>query len=267
MKTLFIFVIFFSAHLVYAHPEIVPMQEKALGQSMTGAHLLNDSIFSNPAASSFLDAYALDASYFPPKTMAVSVLDTRTSAVSAGFGYFRKGTVGVQDPLQGVKLNFSGRAQEQIGIGFGTKILWGPNKKGEHKNLKDLDAGVLFNLGQVQLGMAVRNLMGGDKTLEQHREWAVGGRYGYNESLLISAAFMSHWGTINPYQFGFGLELITPYSVSLKGGYRTLPLDRLSYWSIGTSVISQKLSLHYALETPNQGKAEVEHALGMTVKL
>jgi hypothetical protein len=69
---------------LYANSEYIPIQERSQGQSLTGSSLLNDSIFSNPASSSFTYVYSMEANYALPRSFAASILDTKTSFMGGG---------------------------------------------------------------------------------------------------------------------------------------------------------------------------------------
>src|SRR5262245_43322067 len=71
--------------------DFVPLQEKAQGQSLTGGNVLNDSIFSNPAGSTFTQVYSVDAQAQGLNNFAVSILDTKNGNIGGGMAYFRRG--------------------------------------------------------------------------------------------------------------------------------------------------------------------------------
>ena len=72
----------------------VPTQSMALGQSLSGATLLNDSIYVNPASSAFTSVYSVDGSYlFGPRAFGVSILDTKTSSIGGELGYYHEASV------------------------------------------------------------------------------------------------------------------------------------------------------------------------------
>lgn len=254
-------------------PEFVPIQEKAQGQSLAGSNLLNDSLYSNPAGSTFTRVYSIDGTYSLPKSFAVSVLDTQTSSVGGSLGFFRKNHTDGIDPTQGLKVSLGGRVSDSVGVGVAGKMVWGPTQtdvvNSGVSRLTDVDTGVLVNFSSMQFGWTVRNLMGGNEALDLEREWTVGGRINYNQLLFLSAAVTSPWGYLSPSQYGFGAEYISPYYFSLKGGYRIEPSNSpsLTFWTLGASFISPKMSVHYALELPNQTDTEMEHLIGVTLIL
>lgn len=262
-----LFCLLFIPSLCSATGEFVPIQEKAQGQSLTGANLLNDSLYSNPASSSFTQVYSVEADYWMPRSFAASILDTRTSPIGGAMGYFRKNEGGVSEPLQGLRAALSNRVHPNVSLGIGGKILWGPNSQGQHINYKDFDMGALANFNVIQLGLNLRNIGGGEATLLQQREWALGGRVNYEQLLFLSTTAISKWGYVKPYQYGFGAEYVSPYFFSLKGGFRLRPQSELSYWSVGASILAPKIGIHYAVEIPNQGKKDPEHVIGANVIL
>ena len=248
-----------------ALPEFIPIQEKAQGHSLTGANQLNDSLYTNPAASSFTQVYALEGTYAMPKTYAVSILDTKTSEVGGAFGYFRTKLDNSSDPFQGFKVAFAGRVSDTVGTGLGGKILWGPNSEGVNTHLNDLDFGTISHFGIFQTGVTLRNILGGNASIKQYREWSIGARAGYEDTLFLNVSAVSKWENLHFYQYGIGAEYVSPYFFSIKGGYRTQPDPHFSFWSAGVSFISPKFSLHYAIEFPQQQGSKTEHTISATL--
>ncbi len=259
--------LFFICSPLVASPEVVPIQEKAQGQSLTGANLLNDSLYSNPAGSSFTQVYSVEALYFAPRNFAASILDTKTSGFGGALGYYRNRDYSISDPLQVAKLALSTRVQNWLGLGIAGKVMWGPNDQGEHVNFKDIDFGLLANLNFLQLGFTVRNLLGGEPSFNQDQEWALGARANYEQLLFLSASAFSKWGLMKPYQFGIGAEYVSLYYFSLKGGFRIQPDSDRSFWSTGISILAPKIGLHYAVEIPNQAPKAIEHLVGANLIL
>lgn len=266
----------FLACSLYAAQDFVPIQERAQGQALAGSAQLNDSLYSNPAASSFLNVYSVDGSVSLPKSFAVSVLDTKTSNLGGAVGYFRRqvgsdyfstGTPSSNNSsyIQGAKISLMGRLSDKIGVGFSGKSIWGPNVEGQSDKLYDGDLGMIFNGGFIQAGASVRNVFGGKAMMGFAREFSVGARATYDQILSLSVASQSNFNEVRPYQYGVGVEYISPYYFALRGGYRILVEDRQSFWSFGTSFVSPRLSLHYAMEMPNQPNSAMEHTLGTTL--
>lgn len=251
-----------NAHAV---PEFIPLQEFSQGQSLAGASQINDSLFSNPAGAAFTKVYSVDGTFAPPKTFAVSVLDTKTSGIGGGLAYFRKKIGDFEKPLQGARLNFSGQISEELGLGIGGKALWGPNLIGGDDKLNDLDLGVLTSLGFVQLGLTLRNMLGGNEAMDLPRELSFGGRIGWENTLYLSVATLARLDNMSPYQYGIGAEYVSPWYFAIKGGFRTQPQRQLSFWSGGLSFVSPRLSLHYGVEFPQALGARTEHQVGATL--
>jgi len=257
-----------AASVASAVPEYVPIQEKAQGQSLTGASLANDSVFSNPASSAFVNTYSLQGDFLFPRSFALSVIDTRTTSVAGGAAYYRRIIDGAARPLQGGRLGLSGRLSNMVGVGVMGKTVWGPTAdlKGED-HMNDVDAGVLANFGIVQAGATLRNLLGGSRTMGYDREMAVGGRINYQGVMYFSASAIAKTSEVSPYQYGFGAEYVSPYYLSVKGGFRTQPYTAQSYWSFGASFLSPMMSLHYALEKATFGEGKIEHVFGCSMML
>lgn len=262
--------------LLHAAQDFVPLQEKAQGQALTGAVQLNESLYSNPAASSLVNVYSIDGSLSLPKSFAVSVLDTKTSGLGGAIGYFKREAdkdyfaPGVTsnpgaNTIQGAKLALMSRLSNNLGVGISGKSIWGPNIQGKADRIQDLDLGVIYNQGFFQLGASFRNILGGKELMQFYREYALGGRISYNQILSLSVATQSKLNKSTPYQVGVGVEYVSPYYFALRGGYRNLLQERKNFWSLGGSFVSPKLSLHYAMEIPNQPNASLEHTLGTTL--
>ena len=259
---------------LFAAQDFVPIQEKAQGQSLGGAIQLNDSLYSNPAASSFVNVYSIDGSLSLPRSFAVSVLDTKTSVLGGALGYFRKtaekdyyspGASPNSKFIQGAKVALMGRLNNQIGIGISGKSIWGPDISGRDNRLNDADVGAIFNGGFFQLGASMRNVFGGKEIMKFEREYSVGGRLSYDQILSLSVATQSKMNTVRPYQYGVGVEYVSPYYFAIRGGYRTLVQERQNFWSAGASFVSPRLSLHYSVEFPNEINSLTEHTLGTTL--
>jgi len=248
----------------FSSPEWVPMQDRAQGQSLTGANLLNDSLYSNPAASAFTQVYSVEGMLTAPKDLGVSVLDTRTSGVGGGVGYYRHFAPGAEESVQGARLSVISRLGTGIGGGISGKMVWGPGEGGVRSRRTDFDVGVLANFEFLQLGLMGRNVMGGHEGLGLQREWSAGGRLGYLDTIFFSAGAMSKWEQIRPYQVSFGAEYVSPYYFSIKGGYRIHLDGTLNIWTAGLSFLSPRMSVHYAVEFPHAQRAAHEHTVGVS---
>jgi hypothetical protein len=257
----FFFSLLYSQEIL-AVPEFLGLQERAQGQSLTGANLLNDSIWTNPAGSAFTNTYSLEGDYYSSNSMGVSVLDTKTSSAGGGLGYFRTPFEDYDQPVQGIKLALAEKVSNELAFGLAGKMIWGPNINGADSSYKDMDLGVLYNLRSLQLGATLRNILGGSAALSEQREWSVGGRISWQDVLFFSVSSVSTWDYFVPYQFGVGFEYMSPYYFSLKGGYRVLTANGYGYYSAGASLITPKVSLHYAVEFAAQGTSSPEHFFG-----
>lgn len=249
----------------FGDADFIPIQERAQGRSLGAATLLNDSIFSNPASSSFIQTYSVEAIYAFPKDLSASVLDTKTSEFGAGLGYFRKKIEGQETPMQGIRLALSSRISGALGIGLAGKALWGPSRTGADTKLQDADFGLLARFDFAQIGFTLRNIAGGNEALRMYREWDLATRLGYQETVFFSAQMTSKWDNPSPYQIGFGAEYVSPFYFALKGGYRFSPETSLQTWSAGLSFLAPHLSLHYAAEFPNELNTEISHTLSAMI--
>jgi len=257
----------FCSTYVFALPAYIPLQERAQGHSLGGANVLNDSIFSNPAGSVFSQAYSVDGSYSTAdRTLSASVLDSRTSSFTGGIGYYRAQTDIAEQPRQGLHLLLGTRVQDVVALGATGKMMWAPDANGNSIRMMDADIGTLTSFGFWEAGAVWRNVGGGNEALGQTRELAVGGRVGYNKQLFFSSTSYLSWGDFTPYQYGFGVEYITTYYISLKGGYRFQPAANApSFWTGGLSFNSPKLSVHYAVEFPQLSGQSNTHSVGATM--
>ena len=245
--------------------EFVPLQERAQGRSLAGSTLLNDSLFANPAAAALTQVYAIDATALSTKDFAISILDTKTSSLGGGIAYYRMSRAGTDKAIQGAKLGVTSRLGQNFGVGLVGKMLWGPDLDGTNTRNTDLDFGVTSQFDFLQFGLSIHNLLGGHLPMGEVREYSLGGRIGWEQTLFFSAAVSGTVSGLDPQELGFGAEYVSPYQFALKGGFRTRPAESASYWSTGVSILSPKLSLHYALEIPNQGTGGLEHTFGTTV--
>ncbi len=281
LRILFVFSLFLS-NLLLASAEFVPLQERAEGHSLTGASLQNDSLYSNPAGGAFQKVYSLDGQYALKNGFAVSVLDTRTSDLGGGLGYFRMPVEGAPegtDNTQGARAALFSKTSETVAFGATGKMIWSPSiatpKEGEvrtSEKLIDVDLGMLTNFGTIQFGTNMRNIMGGNEALGIKREMALGGRINWNQLLFFSLTMVSDisyfkLSSLKPYEYGVGAEFMTPYYFAIKGGYHYRTEAGNSTWSMGASFISPKFNLHYALELPQYENGNPEHTFGMTVFL
>jgi len=251
----------------WGYSDFVPLRERAQGHSLTGAIQTNDSIYSNPAAGIFATTYSVEGTFAFPKSFSTSILDTRTSQVGGGIGYFKDQSSELN--LQGLRLTASSRVSENVGLAIAGKAVWGNrlNKNTESASLKDVDVGALWNLGFMTAGAVLRNSFGGDESVNQERELSIGARMGYSDAVFFSASAHSKLRQITPYEFGFGMEYVSPWFFSLMGGYRfqTAQGTPNSCWSTGVSFLSPRLSVHYAVEFPRQTQDSASHLLGATM--
>jgi hypothetical protein len=252
------------------------MESFAEGQSLSGANMLNDSLYVNPAGSAFTNVYAVQGAYGIGGSFGASVLDTKTGAIGGALGYFRRPVENPQTlqnfghPLQGVNLALSSRVAPGLAIGVAGKSIWGPDLTGADSKFNDLDVGVLGSLGLLQLGLALHNAFGGNVAMDLGRELTLGGRISYKDLLFLSVAADARVNQGSPYQYGVGAEYVSPYYFALQGGYRIRPTEQTSYWSVGFSINSPVVSLLYAAQIPNQKYGldnTIEHMLGVTVLL
>ncbi len=250
-------------------PDFVPIQEKAQGRSLVGSGLMNDSLYSNPASSAFTQTYALEAAMQMGGTFAASILDTRTSQVGGSIGVFRTPVGGgIDDYSQGIRLGLCQRVSESVAMGITGKMLWGPqDAAGERLKKFDGDVGFLVNFERFQFGGMFRNALGGDVALNQEREVGLGARINYDNTVFFSAATYAKTADWNPYQFGFGAEYVSPYYFAIKGGYYFRPRENFSAWTAGASILSPKLSIHYAVEFPSDAARGMEHSLAIALLL
>jgi len=251
----------------WAYSDFVPLRERAQGHSLTGALQANESIYSNPAGTSFSQIYSLDGTYASPKSFSASVVDTQTNSLGGGIGYFKDQSLDGKNYLQGFRLTMGSRISQNWGFGLAGKALWG-NGATKEVSLKDLDSGFLWNGGFASGGIVFRNFFGGNKELGQDREISLGGRIGYSNTIFLSVSTHSKWGSVMPYEIGFGAEYVSPWYFSLMGGYRFqrgLATANPSCWSMGASFLSPRLSLHYAVEFPQSSTEESSHILGTTL--
>lgn len=251
------------ANSAWAASEFVPIQERAQGQSLAGGSLLNDSLYSNPAASAFVQVYSIEGTYLPPRDFAVSVLDSQTSQITGAFGYFRQKKDENSAAFQGLKLALAGKISEMFAIGLAGKSLWGPDfTTGADASVKDMDLGLLANVGVFQIGLTTRNLLGGNEAFDLQREVVLGGRFGYEKMFFLSTALTTRTASVmSPYQLGVGAEYVSPYFFGLRAGYRQRFDTGETFWSAGASFLAPKLLVHYAVQFATETSDTMEHTV------
>jgi len=273
LKTFTVLFLVQVAHSAFGFSDFVPLRERAQAHSLTGALQSNESIYSNPAASAFTQEYTLEGTFAFPKSFSASILDTRTNQIGGGLAYFKEQDSSSESYRHGVRLSLSTRVSESVAVAIAGKAIW--EKSGnDSANFKDLDAGVIWNAGFASAGLVLRNFSGGDEQSGREREVSLGGRIGYSQTMFLSAAAHSKLAQLSslsglaPYEYGIGVEYVSPWYFSLMGGYRfktdSSSLDP-SCWSMGVSFLSPKLSLHYALELPEALDSESNHLLGLSM--
>ena len=244
--------------------EFVPIQQRAQGHSLAGASLFNDSLFSNPASSAFTNVYTVDGTFLNLKTFAVSILDTKTSALGGAMGYYRILRPGFDQAIQVAKVGTSGRLSENFGFGVAAKAAWGPDLAGTSASYKDVDFGMIAKFDFIQVGVNINNVFGGSGPMGEAREYATGARFGWEDTMFFSASVSGETATFRPTQFGFGAEYVSPYYFALKGGFRMRPIDEKSFWGAGLSINSPKVLINYAVEFENRGGGSIEQSVGTT---
>lgn len=269
MKVLKIFlslaILFSSSGWTYS--DFVPLKERAQGHSLTGALQGNESVYSNPAGTLFTETYMVDGTFAFPKSFSASIVDTRTNSIGGGIGYFKEQGSEPSLMRQGVRVTLGTKLNQNLAVGLAGKAIWA-NRPGNETSFKDADAGLLWNGDIASLGMVLRNLGGGNADFGQQREISVGGRIGYSQTFYISGSAHSKFGKPKPYEYGFGVEYISPWHFSMMGGYRFQVGGSAlnpSYWSTGISFLSPRLSAHYAVEFPQLNNEEASHLLGLTM--
>ena len=238
----------------YALPEFVSIQELAQGQALTGANLLNDSLYVNPAAGVFTNIYSIEGSYLLSSVIEASIVDTKTSNIMGGVGYFHiQNSPSSSLATQGAKIELATKLGQNIALGIDGKYIWGLNSHAQNDSLRDIDIGAFGNFSIFSLGLVLRNLIEGNSALlGQQKEWSFGGQLHYQNILFLGVSTFSTLQTFSPYQYGIGAEFVTPYYFSLKGGFRIQPQQSQSYWSGGLSFLSPRFTLTYAFQSQVQ---------------
>lgn len=249
------------ARVVIAAPEYVPIQERAQGHSLIGAVQFNDSLYSNPAASGFTQIYSVEGSMMQG-ALAASVVDTKTSYIGGSLGYIRKEATTTTEELQALRLGFCRKISEMISVGVMGKSLW--NSSGR---MNDGDAGILMRVLPFEFGMVSRNILGGSTFLEnQRREIGIGIRLNLKDALYFSASSLAvATQPASPYEYGFGAEFVSPYFFSVKGGYRIERETGETHWSAGASLLSPRISAHYAVEFANAPNTNSAHQVAVSL--
>lgn len=255
------------ASIGQASSEYIPVHEKALGQSLAGSASINDSLYSNPAASAFTQVYSLEASLLMPRTFSASVVDTRTSQLGGGLGYFRVQEPGSENVAQGVKLGLTTQLSNVVSIGLAGKALWGHGPSGVSGSLKDVDLGFFSRMQPVTLGVTFKNLFGGDSALGYDREAVLGASVNWNQTLFLSLAAHSKWGKWAPYMYGVGVQYVSANYFGLRGGYRVSTETGVGVWGVGAALLAPKLGLHYSVEFLPESQGGMDHMIAATLLL
>jgi len=257
----------FLSSLGWTYSDFVPLKERAQGHSLAGALQGNESVYSNPAGTLFSETYTVDGTFAFPKSFSASIVDTRTNSIGGGIGYFKEQGLEPTSLSQGIRLTGGSRISQNWAMGIAGKAIWG-KREGQEISYKDADAGLLWNGEIVTAGLVLRNVFGGKSSFGQEREISAGARVGYSQTFYLSGSAHSKFEKIVPYEYGFGVEYISPWHFSLMGGYRFqvgTKAENPSYWSTGISFLSPRLSLHYAVEFPQLSDEETAHLLGLSM--
>lgn len=247
---------------VFCAPEFVPTQERAQGHSLTGSVQFNDSLYSNPAASAFVQVYSIEGS-LAQGALAASVVDTKTSYVGGALGYLRLQETPSRDKLESLRLGFCRKITDVFAVGVLGKTIWNASQR-----LNDIDAGLLAKFSVLEVGVVARNTLGGkiEFMVDQQREYSAGGRLNFKDTLYFSASTTStHQQLLAPYEYGVGAEFISPYFFSIKGGYRWERISGESHWSAGLSLLSPRFIAHYAVEFANDASKDSEHQVAVSL--
>lgn len=265
-KILSLFFLFFP-FLGWTYSDFVPLKERAQGHSLTGALQANESVYSNPAGTLFTETYSIDGTFAFPKSFSASIVDTRTNSIGGGIGYFKEQGLDSTSLTHGIRLTAGSRLSQKWAWGLAGKAIWG-KRTDQDLNYKDADAGVLWNGDVATVGLVLRNVFGGNLRFNQEREISAGARVGYSQTFYLSGSVHSKFEKVAPYEYGFGVEYVSPWHFSLMGGYRFQvgkKVENPSYWSTGVSFLSPRLSLHYAAEFPQLNNEETAHLLGLSM--
>jgi hypothetical protein len=185
--------------------------------------------------------------------------------IGGALAYFRLPREGTDKPIHGAKASLTAKISEHIGVGISGKGIWGPNLSGELGQMYDGDTGIIALWEPLQLGLMAKNVLGGNPAMGEGREFSLGGRIHYQGILFLNVSATSESQRIEPVQYAVGVEYLSPYLFSLKGGYRFRPYEGKSYWGCGASINSPRLSIHYAVEIPAFEGVSPTHGIGLTV--
>ena len=168
---------------------------------------------------------------------------------------------------------------DSVALGVTGKMIWGPTNllgpEGQviadrfNQDVTDrfnnVDVGVFYNIGALQMGAVTHNCISESVSMNQFREFSVGGRLNWQQAMFFSFAGQGKISDGEPEQYSLGAEYVSPHFFSLQGGFRILPYKAQSFWSAGASFNSPRMALHYAVEFPNQTVSQMEHTFGATL--
>ncbi len=260
-----------ASSVSYARPEFISIQELTQGESLTGANLLNDSIYVNPAAGAFTQVYSVEGTYLYKNSFEASIIDSKSGGLIGEVGYFN--TLGGPAELtsntfvQGGKVGVTTRLSNHFSLGLDGKYLWRGTSATGKQTLVDGDVGFLGNFSWISFGAVVRNLLSSQTHFNQFREWSLGAQINYHHLVYLSAASFSTWNNLAPYQYGFGFEYYSPYYFSIKTGYRMEPNADLHYWSAGLAFVAPRFNLTYGILVPLQNGDVIQNMVSLAFLL
>lgn len=218
----------------------------ALGGAFRAAGTGNGALYFNPAAISQTRTYSVEGTYLSSggdNTLTTSVVDTKTSAVGAGFAYSYV-PVSESDDDHETRLALSMAVVPGIlNLGVMGRYAW--LGEADVSGLS-LDAGTTVNLGRwFALGMVAHNLMP-NEDLGALRHYGFGAAFvgpmiaAFDlvvDPALSGADAMSYHG---------GLEFLMSAAYPVRLGYEARGLDGSHYLCLGIGLLSPRAGLQFS---------------------
>ncbi len=206
----------------------------------------NGSLYFNPSTISQSSTYSVEGTYLNlggDNILTTSVVDTKTSAVGAGFAYTYVPVSEAEDDHE-VRLALSmGLVPGVLNLGINGRYAW----LGEtDKSGLSLDAGTSLNLGRwFALGAVAHNLMPNDD-IGASRSYGFGAAFigpivaGFDlvvDPELEGADALSYHG---------GLEVMVSGAYPVRLGYENHPVDGSHYLCMGLALLSPRAGLQFS---------------------
>lgn len=232
-------------------PEVMGPRTLALGASV-GLATGNEGLYTNPAALAARTRYSVDTVGYldrrggesTTQLFGGSVVDSKTSPVTAAFGYLRA----LRAPGPGDRnwrgntwtLAFAGAIAEKLYVGASGKLL--SLAGAEDVRAATADAGFFWQASSlVSIGAAGYNLVDVGHELAAPRGVGAGVTIGNEELFQLTAdwrADLERFETTKN-RYGVGAELLLGRLMPVRAGYQVDEVLDTRWWSVGAGLVSR----------------------------